>query len=188
MHHRLAENITVVDQSVNEDPNMSIPWRCNPLPIKSNAEQTLIGWLQAIDAESSNRIFFSRGTYGGPLDQWCYWSLNFDNAQGRAMDSCYPIIFGVTSEIIIWKTCGTTLVNHALLQNKFPGRVISRLTDVSWSARSCDLTTFGIFLVELCNFAVCCGVRGRALASHTNVRRFEPQCGGRLSALTCWQL
>ena len=37
-------------------------------------------------------------------------------------------------------------------------------------------------------FAVCCGVRGSALASHTNVRGFEPQCGGRLSYLTCWQL
>ena len=32
---------------------------------------------------------------------------------------------------------------------------------------------------------VCCGVRGRALASHTDVRGFEPQCGGRLSSLTC---
>ena len=35
---------------------------------------------------------------------------------------------------------------------------------------------------------VCCGVRGRALASHTDVRGFKPQCGGRLSSLTCWQL
>ena len=33
--------------------------------------------------------------------------------------------------------------------------------------------------------AVCCGVRGRALASYTECRGFEPQCGGRLSALTC---
>ena len=35
------------------------------------------------------------------------------------------------------------------------------------------------------NLAVCCGVRGRALASHTDVRGFETQCGGRLSSLTC---
>ena len=35
---------------------------------------------------------------------------------------------------------------------------------------------------------VCCGVRGRALASHTDVRGFEPQYGGRLFSLTCWQL
>ena len=35
---------------------------------------------------------------------------------------------------------------------------------------------------------VCCGVRGRALASHTDVRAFEPQCGGRLPSLICWQL
>ena len=34
-------------------------------------------------------------------------------------------------------------------------------------------------------FTVCCGVRGRALASHTDVRGFEPQCGSRLSSLTC---
>ena len=33
-----------------------------------------------------------------------------------------------------------------------------------------------------------CGVRGRALASHTDVRGFEPPYGGRLSSLTCWQL
>ena len=37
-------------------------------------------------------------------------------------------------------------------------------------------------------FSVCCGERGRAFASHTDVRGFEPQCGGRLSSLTCWQL
>ena len=36
--------------------------------------------------------------------------------------------------------------------------------------------------------AVCCGVRGRALASHTDVRGFKPLCGGRLPSLICWQL
>ena len=34
----------------------------------------------------------------------------------------------------------------------------------------------------------CCGVRGEALASHNGVCGFEPQCGGRLSSLSCWQL
>ena len=33
--------------------------------------------------------------------------------------------------------------------------------------------------------SVCCGVRGRASASHTDGCGFEPQCGGRLSSLTC---
>ena len=42
-----------------------------------------------------------------------------------------------------------------------------------------DPQLFNIYL------AVCCGVRGRALASHTDDRGFEPQCGGRLSSLTC---
>ena len=37
-------------------------------------------------------------------------------------------------------------------------------------------------------YRVCCGVRGRALASHTDVRGFELPCGGRLSSLTCLQL
>ena len=32
---------------------------------------------------------------------------------------------------------------------------------------------------------VCCGVRDRALASHTDVRGFEPYSGGTLSSLTC---
>ena len=40
---------------------------------------------------------------------------------------------------------------------------------------------------EVCSLqtAVCCGVGGRALASHTDVHGCEPQCGGRLSSLTC---
>ena len=33
--------------------------------------------------------------------------------------------------------------------------------------------------------AVCCSARGSALASHTDVRGFEPQYGSRLSSLTC---
>ena len=33
--------------------------------------------------------------------------------------------------------------------------------------------------------SACCGVGGRALASYTECRGFEPQCGGRLSSLTC---
>ena len=35
---------------------------------------------------------------------------------------------------------------------------------------------------------VCCGVRGRALTSHTGVRGFEPQCGCRMACLIYWQL
>ena len=42
-----------------------------------------------------------------------------------------------------------------------------------------------IFALILLLLAVRCGVRDRALASHTDVRGFEPQCGGRLSSLTC---
>ena len=42
-----------------------------------------------------------------------------------------------------------------------------------------------IHLIANLKVSVCCGVRGRALASHTDVRGFEPQCGGRLSSLTC---
>ena len=42
-----------------------------------------------------------------------------------------------------------------------------------------------IFFTIVFTSAVCYGVRGRALASQTDVRGFEPQCGGRLSSLTC---
>ena len=38
---------------------------------------------------------------------------------------------------------------------------------------------------DIIQSTVCCGVRGRALASHTDVRGFEPQCGSRL---TCWHI
>lgn len=34
----------------------------------------------------------------------------------------------------------------ALLQEKFPGRVISRFGDVNWPPRSCDLTPLDFFL------------------------------------------
>ena len=47
------------------------------------------------------------------------------------------------------------------------------------------LNIFSLFNAEL---AVCCGVGGGAFASYTECRGFEPQCGGRSSSLTCWQL
>ena len=49
---------------------------------------------------------------------------------------------------------------------------------------------FFILSFDQCNskITVYCGVRGRVLASYTECRGFQPQCGGRLSSLTCWQL
>ena len=41
----------------------------------------------------------------------------------------------------------------------------------------------GQHLPEIIFKTVCCGVGGRALASYTECRGFEPQCGGRLSSL-----
>lgn len=43
-------------------------------------------------------------------------------------------------------TSHTTRDNRALLQEKFPERVISRLGDVNWPPRSCDLTPLDFFL------------------------------------------
>ncbi|EFN60297.1 hypothetical protein EAG_00276, partial [Camponotus floridanus] len=40
----------------------------------------------------------------------------------------------------------TTRPILALLQEKFPGRVISRFGDVNWPSRSCDLTPLDFFL------------------------------------------
>ena len=48
-----------------------------------------------------------------------------------------------------------------------------------------DLAPNDFFFFPSYQETVCCGVRGRALASHTDVRGFEPQCGGRLSSLIC---
>ena len=45
-----------------------------------------------------------------------------------------------------WRICGsnktyhTTRANMAFLQEKFPGRVISRRGGINWPPRSCDLT------------------------------------------------
>ncbi|CAK9801727.1 Transposable element Tc3 transposase [Anthophora quadrimaculata] len=43
-------------------------------------------------------------------------------------------------------TCHTSGVTLELLQEKFPGRVISRRSDVEWPPRSCDLTPLDFFL------------------------------------------
>ena len=42
-------------------------------------------------------------------------------------------------------TCHTTRVNIPLLQETFPGRVISRRGDINWAPRSCDLTPLDFF-------------------------------------------
>ena len=43
-------------------------------------------------------------------------------------------------------TWHTTRANMALLQETFPGRVISCRGDINWSPRSCDLTPLDLFL------------------------------------------
>lgn len=43
-------------------------------------------------------------------------------------------------------TSHVTRANRDLLQEKFPGRLISRLADVNWPPRSCDLTPLDFFL------------------------------------------
>ena len=41
--------------------------------------------------------------------------------------------------------CHTTRANMALLQETFTGHIISRLGDINWPPRSCDLTPLDIF-------------------------------------------
>ena len=43
-------------------------------------------------------------------------------------------------------TSHVTRANRDLLQEKLPGRLISRLADVNWPPRSCDLTPLDFFL------------------------------------------
>ena len=43
-------------------------------------------------------------------------------------------------------TCHTANATMALLNEKFPGRIISRSSEVNWPARSCDLTPLDFFL------------------------------------------
>ena len=43
-------------------------------------------------------------------------------------------------------TCHTTRANMALLQETFPGLVISRRSDTNWPPRSCDLTSLDFFV------------------------------------------
>ncbi|ENN73471.1 hypothetical protein YQE_09896, partial [Dendroctonus ponderosae] len=63
-------------------------------------------------------------------------------------------IFRETLNIMIRKTCGSSRTGNEapstgvreLLQQKFPGCVISRLSDVNWPARSCNLTPLHFIL------------------------------------------
>ena len=88
-----------------------------------------------------SRLFFTTGLdFAGPFDISLHKYL-------------FLIWSAIEFNFIICKTCGSnraelqvTLANRALLQEKFPGGVISRLSDVSWPARSCDLTPFDFFL------------------------------------------
>jgi hypothetical protein len=43
-------------------------------------------------------------------------------------------------------TCHTAHATMALLSEKFPGRIISRNSEVNWPPRSCDLTPLDFFL------------------------------------------
>lgn len=43
-------------------------------------------------------------------------------------------------------TSHTAVLSRDLLQEKFPGRVISKFADVKWPPRSCDLTPLDFFL------------------------------------------
>ena len=61
----------------------------------------------------------------------------------------------------------------------------SVLENAAKSAAILSATLHNEYVDSNFEIAVCCGVRGRALASHTDVRGFEPQCGGRLSSSTC---
>ena len=45
--------------------------------------------------------------------------------------------------------CHTTQANMALLQQAFPGRVISRRGDINWPLRSCDLTPLDVFYEDM---------------------------------------
>lgn len=233
VHHRnirSAENIAVVAQSVEEDPNLSIPRRAQHLglsygslwrilhldlhlhPYKIQLTQELkpqdhtqrrmyANWVieqQAIDNDFSNKIFFSdeahfslcgyvnkqncriwgsqnpqviaeRPLHPEKVTVWCaLWSGGvigpyfFENDQGRAI-TVNSDRYGRMLTDYFWReienydlenmwfqqdgtTSHTTQTNRALLQEKFPGRVISRLSDVNWPARSCDLTPLDFFL------------------------------------------
>ena len=43
-------------------------------------------------------------------------------------------------------TCHSANATMALLNEKFPGRIISRNSEVNWPPRSCDLTPLDVFL------------------------------------------
>ena len=81
--------------------------------------------------------------------------------------------------IVVCFLCKTDHVAAVPLEHRRP--VVCPKSSKKFEKR----TTEEELLFSIAMRAVCCGARGRALASHTDVRGFAPQCGGRLSSLTC---
>ena len=100
---------------------------------------------------------------------WCAFSANgiigpyfFENEAGnsvtvtgeryRAMitNFLWPELNGMDVEDVWFQqdgaTCHSANATMALLNEKFPGRIISRNSEVNWPPRSCDLTPLDFFL------------------------------------------
>ena len=87
-----------------------------------------------------------------------------------------------TSALIFTGIPNTAWLRTAVLETSYAVYWIIGVTHVykNTSKHEALQNTSGTVERVLIFTAVCCGVRGRALASHTDGRGFESQCGGRL--------
>ncbi len=83
--------------------------------------------------DASNSVTVTR-------ERYCAMITNFFSPELNAMD-VENLWFQQDSA-----TCHTANATMALLNEKFPGRIISRNSEVNWPARSCDLTPLDFFL------------------------------------------
>ena len=120
-------------------------------------------------AHKNPRQIVEKPLHPRKVNVWCAFSANgiigpyfFENEAGnsvtvtreryRAMitNFLWPELNGMDVEDVWFQqggaTCHSANATMALLNEKFPGRIISRNSEVNWSPRSCDLTPLDFFL------------------------------------------
>lgn len=119
-------------------------------------------------AEENPHVIMETPLYPQKITVWCgIWSggvigpffesedgtaLTVNGVRYRAMlnDFFLPSLDDIGAEDMFFQqdgaTCHTSGETMALLNENFPGRLISRGSDVAWPPRSCDLTPYDFFL------------------------------------------
>ena len=144
----------------------------NKIFFTDEAHFTVVGYVNKqncnIWESEKPQVIEERPLHPDKVTVWCaLWPENvigpyfFENEDGTAVNVNSERYGHMISDLILpcieeydlenmWfqkddATCYPIRTNMALLQETFPGRVISRVGDINWLPRSCDLTPLDLF-------------------------------------------